>query len=70
MGNKTYQLASAGQSTNLGQIGWDCLAGNCYFPCQRIFIFCFSEPLDINIEGYKGLVYCTRLVVQICFGVV
>ena len=32
------------------QIGWHWLAGNSHFPCGRIFIFCFSEPLAINSE--------------------
>ena len=52
------------------QIGRHRLAGNSHFPRQRIFIFCFPEPLGINIEGYEGLVHCTRLFIQICFGVV
>ena len=29
-----------------------------------------SDPLGINIEGYAGLVHCTRLFIQICFGMV
>ena len=58
MGNKTYQLTSAGPSAHGWQIGWHWLAGNFYFPCRRIFIFCFSESLGINIEGYEGLVHC------------
>ena len=70
VGNRSYQLTSAGQSTNHGQICHHGLAGNSHFPRWRIFIFCFSEPLGINIEEYKGLVHCTRLFIQICFGVV
>ena len=58
--NRSYQLT----------IGQRWLAGNFYFLHRRIFIFCFPEPLSINIEEYKGLVYCTRLFIQICFGVV
>ena len=70
MGNGSYQLNSAGQSANHGQIGRHCLAGNFYFLRQRIFIFCLSEPLVFNIEGYEGLVHCTRLFIQVGFGVV
>ena len=47
--------------------GWQLVAGNFYFPHRRIFIFCFSEPFGINIEGYEGLVHCTRLFIQICW---
>ena len=54
-GNRSYPLTSAGRSTNHG-------------PRRRFFIFCFSEPLGINIEGYEGLVHCTRLFIQIRFG--
>ena len=44
--------------------------GNFYFLRRRIFIFCSSEALGINIQEYEGLVHCTRLFIQICFGVV
>ena len=37
------------------QIGWHWLAGNSHFPCGRIFIFCFSEPLGINSEVLNRL---------------
>ena len=50
MGNRSYQLISAGQSANHGQICGHWLAGNSYFPCGRIFISCFSELLGINID--------------------
>ena len=70
MGNRSYQLTSAARSTHGWQIGWHWLAGNSYFLHWRIFIFCFSEPLGINIEGYEGLANCTRLFIQIGFGVV
>ena len=55
MGNKSYQLTSAGRSANHGPIGRHWLAGNSYFPCGRIFIFCFSEPLGINSEVSNSL---------------
>ena len=51
----TNQLTHAGQPTNQRQIGWHWLAGNSYFLRGRIFIFCFSEPLGINIEILNGL---------------
>ena len=69
MGNGSYQLTSAGRSANHGQIGRHWLAGNFYFLRRRIFIFCFYEPLGINIEEYEGLVHCTRLIIQIRLGV-
>ena len=37
------------------QIGRHWLAGNSRFPCGRIFIFCFSEPLGIYSEVLNGL---------------
>ena len=43
------------KNANQGQIGRHWLAGNSYFPCGRIFIFCFSEPLGINIEVLNSL---------------
>ena len=55
MGNWSYQLKSAGQSTHGWQIGRHWLASNSYFPCGRILIFSFSEPLGINIEGLNSL---------------
>ena len=70
MGNGSYQLTSAGWSAHGWQIGWHWVAGNSHFQRGRIFIFCFSEPFGINIEGYEGLVHCTRLFIQIRFGVV
>ena len=45
-------------------------SANFYFLHRRIFIFCFSEPLGINIEEYEGLMHCTRLFIQIHLGVV
>ena len=66
MGKKSYQLTSAGLSAHGWQIGRHWLASNSYLLCQRIFIFCFSESLGINIQEYKGLVHCTRLFSQIC----
>ena len=53
MGNGSYQLNSTGH----GQIGRHWLAGNFYFPCRRISIFCFSEPLGINIEELHQTFY-------------
>ena len=54
MGNKSYQLTSAGQSAHGWQIGQLWLAGNSYFPCGKIFISSFSEPLGINIDGLSS----------------
>ena len=54
-GFKSYQLISAGQSANYGQLGRHWLAGNFYFPCGRIFNFCFSEPMGINSEVLNNL---------------
>ena len=70
MGNRSYQLTSAGRSANHGQIGRHWLAANFNLLRRRILIFCFSEPLGINIEEYEGLVHFTRLFIQIRFGVV
>ena len=67
MGNKSYQLTNSGQSANHGQIGWHWLAGNSYFPCERIFISSFSEPLGINIEGLNSLLLGIQLFIQIHF---
>ena len=55
MGSRSYQLTSAGRSAIHGQIGRHWLAGNSYFPCGRILISSFSEPLGINIEGLNSL---------------
>ena len=68
MGNGSYQLTSAGRSANHGQIGRHWLAGNSYFPCGRIFMFCFSEPLGINSEVLNSLLLGQGLFIQICFG--
>ena len=46
------------------QISRHWLAGNSYFPCSRIFISSFSEPLGINIEG---LLLGIQLFIQIWF---
>ena len=43
------------ENPNHGQISWHWLAGISYFPCRRIFISSFSEPLDINVEGLNSL---------------
>ena len=42
-------------------------AGNSYFPRQRIFIFCFSEPFGINVEGLNSLLLGIQLFIQIYF---
>ena len=60
-GKRNYQLTSAGRSANHGQIDHHWLAGNSYFPCGRIFISSFSEPLGINIEGLKSLLLWKEL---------
>ena len=70
MGNRSYQLTSAGKSAHGWQFGQHWLGGNSYLPRWRIFIFRFPEPLGINIEEYKGLLHCTRLFIQVCFAVV
>ena len=67
MGKRSCQLASAGQSANHGQIGRHCLAGNSYFPCGKISISSFSEPLGINIEGLNSLLHWNQLFIQIQF---
>ena len=66
-GNKSYQLTSAGRSAHGWQIGRHWLAGNSYFLRQRIFIFCFSEPLSINIEDLNSLLLGIQLFIQIYF---
>ena len=54
-GNTSYQLTSAGRSAHGWQISRHWLAGNFYFPCERIFISSFSEPLGINSEVLNTL---------------
>ena len=61
MGKRSYQLTSASQSAHGWQIGRHWLAGNSYFPCGRIFISSFSEPLGINIEGLNSLLLLIQL---------
>ena len=51
-----------------GRLSGTQLAGNSYFPHGRIFIPCFSEPLDINIEILNGLLLWKPLFIQIHFG--
>ena len=56
MGNRSYQLTSAGWSAHGWQIDWHWLGGNSHhFLRGRIFIFCFSEPLGINSEVLNSL---------------
>ena len=62
-------IYSASQSANHEQTGWHWLAGNSYFPCQRIFIFRFSEPLSINSEDLNSLLLRIQLFIQILFDV-
>ena len=69
-GNRSYQLTSAGRSAHGWQIGQHWLAGNFFFPRRKIFIFCFSEPLGINIEEYEGLLGLYQTFYSIRFGVV
>ena len=63
MGNKRYQLTSAGQSAHSWQIGWHWLAGISFFQSGRIFISSFSELKDINIEGLNSLLLGIKLFV-------
>ena len=65
MGNRSYQLTSASQSAHGWQIGRHWLAENSHFPCGRIFIFCFSEPLGINSEVLNSLLLEKGLFIQI-----
>ena len=67
MGNWSYQLTSAGRSAHGWLIDQHWLAGNSYFPCGRIFISCFSEPLGIKIEGLYSLLLGIQLFIQIYF---
>ena len=68
MENGSYQLTSTGPSANHGMMGRHWLAGNSHFPRERIFIFCFSEPLGINIEILNALLLWQPLFIQIYFG--
>ena len=56
---------------DLPTMGWSAstsyVAGNSHFPCGRIFISSFSEPLDINIEGLNSLLLGIQLFIQIYF---
>ena len=47
------------------QIGRHWLAGNSHFPCGRIFIFYFSEPLGIISEVLNSLLLGKGLFIQI-----
>ena len=67
MGNRSYQLTRAGRSAHGWLIGRHWFAGNSYFPCGRIFIFYFSEPLDINIEVLNSLLLWKGLFIWIYF---
>ena len=58
-GNRSYQLTTASRFALGWLVCWHGLAGNSYFPRGRIFISCFSEPLDINIEILNGLLVTT-----------
>ena len=69
MGNKSYQLTSAGQSAHGCKTSHYCLAGNSYFPCQRIIISSFSDLLDINTEGLNSLLLGIQFFIQIYFDV-
>ena len=51
----SYQLTNASRSTLGWQVGGHELASNSYVLRGKIFISCFSEPLDINIEILNGL---------------
>ena len=62
-GNRSWHLTCAGRSAKHGQIGRHWLVGNSYFPHRRIFIFCFSESLGINIEGLNSLLLGIQLFV-------
>ena len=53
--NPPTRVGVTSQPAHGWQIGRHRLAGNSHFPQWRIFIFCFSEPLGINIEEYEGL---------------
>ena len=63
MGNKSYQLTRAGWSAQV----WYWLVGKSYFPCRRIFIFCFSEHLGINIESLNSFLLRIQFLIQIYF---
>ena len=55
VGNRSYQLTSAGRTALGWQISWNELAGNSYFLHGRIFISYFSDSLGIDIEILNGL---------------
>ena len=65
VGCRSYQLTSTSQSAHGWQISWDWIAGNSYFLLQMIFIFCFSQPLGINIEGLNSLLLGIKLFIEI-----
>ena len=67
MGNRSYQLNSAGRSANHGQISRHWLAGNSCFLRQRVFISFNFEPLGIKIEGLNSLLLGIQLFIQIYF---
>ena len=66
---KKELLANLGRSICQPWADWPALvlAGNSYFPCGRIFISSFSEPLGINIEGLNSLLLGIQLFIQIYF---
>ena len=53
--NENPPTPSADRSALDWQVGRHGLAGKSYLPRGRIFIFCFSEPLGINIKILNGL---------------
>ena len=67
MENRSYQLTSAGQFAHVWQIGWHQLADKSYFPCERIFISSFSEPLGISIESLNSILLGIQLFIEIYF---
>ena len=67
MGNRSYQLTSAGRVAHGWQISRHWLAGNSYFSCGTIFISYFSEALGINIEVLNSLLLGLGLFIQIYF---
>ena len=72
LNKKSLPMQKTIQNSNIdaqgGQIGRHWLAGNSHFPCGRIFIFCFSEPLGINSEVLNSLLLGKGLFIQIYFG--
>ena len=67
MGNRSYQLTSAGQSAHGWQIVRIWLAVNSCFLCWSISVSCFSEPLDINIKGLNDLLPGIQLFIKMYF---